>query len=179
MTVDATSIPVPQQRRTTRTPSATSSRRWRSRAAGHGFGGCWLVLAVAALAFWAWRYWQKRRAQAQLVPVIPPHVRAKQKLRGGAGAHRPAARVLHRSFPTPSAGIWRSGSTSARPSARRRSSSTSCRARTCCTPDQKESLGEFLQRCDLVKFAKYEPGEPELRDLHDSACGWSRKPSRS
>ena len=35
------------------------------------------------------------------------------------------------------------------------------------TPDQKDSLGEFLKRCDLVKFAKYEPGEPELRDLHD------------
>ena len=43
---------------------ATSSRRWRSRAAGRGSGGCWLVLALAALAFWAWRYWQKRRAQA-------------------------------------------------------------------------------------------------------------------
>ena len=37
------------------------------------------------------------------------------------------------------------------------------------TPDQKDSLGEFLKRCDLVKFAKYEPGPPELRDLHDSA----------
>ena len=36
-------------------------------------------------------------------------------------------------------------------------------------PDQKSSLGEFLQCCDLVKFAKYEPREPELRDLHDSA----------
>jgi hypothetical protein len=36
-------------------------------------------------------------------------------------------------------------------------------------PDQKESLGEFLKRCDLVKFAQYEPREPELRDLHDSA----------
>jgi hypothetical protein len=37
------------------------------------------------------------------------------------------------------------------------------------TPDQKTSLGDFLNRCDLVKFAKYEPGEPELRDLHASA----------
>src|SRR6266478_1668076 len=37
------------------------------------------------------------------------------------------------------------------------------------TRDQKESLGEFLNRCDLVKFAKYEPGESELRDLHASA----------
>ena len=36
-------------------------------------------------------------------------------------------------------------------------------------PDQKDSLGEFLKRCDLVKFAKYEPGPPELQDLHASA----------
>jgi hypothetical protein len=36
-------------------------------------------------------------------------------------------------------------------------------------PDQKESLGEFLKRCDLVKFARYEPREIELRDLHGSA----------
>jgi hypothetical protein len=36
-------------------------------------------------------------------------------------------------------------------------------------PDQKESLGEFLKRCDLVKFAQYEPRETELRELHDSA----------
>ena len=38
------------------------------------------ALAVAALAFLAWRYWRKRRAQLAIVPVIPPHVRAKQKL---------------------------------------------------------------------------------------------------
>jgi hypothetical protein len=36
-------------------------------------------------------------------------------------------------------------------------------------PEQKESLGEFLASCDLVKFAKYEPGEAELRGLHGSA----------
>jgi len=38
-------------------------------------------------------------------------------------------------------------------------------------PDQKAGLGDFLAACDLVKFAKYEPGEPELRQLHGSACG--------
>lgn len=37
------------------------------------------------------------------------------------------------------------------------------------TRDQKDGLGNFLQSCDLVKFAKYEPREPELRDLHGSA----------
>jgi hypothetical protein len=36
-------------------------------------------------------------------------------------------------------------------------------------PDQKASLGEFLNQCDLVKFAKYEPREAELRNLHASA----------
>ena len=36
-------------------------------------------------------------------------------------------------------------------------------------PDQKESVGNFLESCDLVKFAKYEPSENELRGLHGSA----------
>lgn len=34
---------------------------------------------------------------------------------------------------------------------------------------QKTLLGDFLTRCDLVKFAKHEPKEPELRDLHAAA----------
>jgi hypothetical protein len=37
------------------------------------------------------------------------------------------------------------------------------------SPEQKESLGRFLESCDLVKFARYEPGEPELQELHHSA----------
>jgi len=37
------------------------------------------------------------------------------------------------------------------------------------TVEQKESLGNFLASCDLVKFAKYEPREPELRELHHLA----------
>lgn len=34
---------------------------------------------------------------------------------------------------------------------------------------QKESLGTFLQGCDLVKFARYEPTEAELTQLHRAA----------
>jgi hypothetical protein len=37
------------------------------------------------------------------------------------------------------------------------------------TEDQKQSLAEFLASCDLIKFAKYEPTETELRGLHGSA----------
>src|SRR5262245_60578594 len=42
----------------------------------------WTVaaLVVAGLAWLAWRQWQKRRSALQAVPVIPPHVRARQKL---------------------------------------------------------------------------------------------------
>ena len=36
-------------------------------------------------------------------------------------------------------------------------------------PDQKESVGNFLESCDLVKFAKYEPAETELLGLHGAA----------
>src|SRR5437764_238631 len=48
-------------------------------------GWVWLwwtlgILAAAALLIWAWRYWRKRRAELPVAPVIPPHVRAKQKL---------------------------------------------------------------------------------------------------
>src|SRR5258708_15531590 len=37
-------------------------------------------LAIAALAFFAWRYWQKRRQRVPVVPPIPAHIRAKRKL---------------------------------------------------------------------------------------------------
>jgi hypothetical protein len=30
-------------------------------------------------------------------------------------------------------------------------------------------MGDFLTRCDLVKFARHEPSAPELRELHDAA----------
>ncbi|NDE98841.1 MAG: hypothetical protein EB034_11285, partial [Verrucomicrobia bacterium] len=34
---------------------------------------------------------------------------------------------------------------------------------------QKEFLADFLSRCDVVKFAKHEPSEAELRSLHSAA----------
>ena len=37
------------------------------------------------------------------------------------------------------------------------------------TTEQKLSLGDFLANCDLIKFAKYEPTETELRALHAAA----------
>src|SRR6185295_16692683 len=38
------------------------------------------VLLAVAILVWAWRYWQKRRSQVPVVPPVPAHIRAKQKL---------------------------------------------------------------------------------------------------
>ncbi|HEY5909079.1 MAG TPA: hypothetical protein VJA21_00590, partial [Verrucomicrobiae bacterium] len=38
------------------------------------------AMALAAALYFGWQYWRKRRAFVPPVPVIPPHVRAKQKL---------------------------------------------------------------------------------------------------
>ena len=43
------------------------------------------------------------------------------------------------------------------------------KATTLLATEQKQSLAEFLEECDLVKFARFEPTEDELRRLHDAA----------
>jgi hypothetical protein len=126
------------------------------------------ALALAALLFWAWKYWQVRRASIPPVPVIPPHVRAKQKLQEAlALIGDPKAFCIlvsdtvrwyleerfdfHAPERTTEEFLYELQGTDL------------------LTRDQKESLSEFLRRCDLVKFARYEPREPELQQLHGSA----------
>jgi hypothetical protein len=127
-----------------------------------------LVLAVAALVVLAWLYWQKRRAQAQIVPVIPPHIRAKQKLREALamiGQPREFCILVSDTI------RWylEERFDFHAPERTTEEFLYELRGTNLLTPDQKDSLGEFLNRCDLVKFAKYEPGKPELEDLHASA----------
>jgi hypothetical protein len=127
-----------------------------------------LVLAVAALAFVAWHYWQKRRAQAQIVPVIPAHIRAKQRLRDALamiGQPREFCILVSDTI------RWylEERFDFHAPERTTEEFLYELQGTNLLTPDQKDSLGEFLKRCDLVKFAKYEPGRPELEDLHASA----------
>ncbi len=126
------------------------------------------VLAVVIAAWLLWRWWQKRKAQVAIVPVVPAHVRARQKLRAALTliaqpkpfciAVSDAARAyleerfnFHAPERTTEEFL-------------RELSATELLAKP-----QKESLGKFLESCDLVKFAKYTPGEPELRELYGSA----------
>jgi hypothetical protein len=126
------------------------------------------ALLVAAMAYFAWRYWQKRRAQIAIPPIIPAHVRAKQKLEAALGLLGQP-----REFCIMVSGTIRyyleERFNFRAPERTTEEFLIELRKTNLLTPDQKESLGEFLKGCDLVKFARYEPGEAELRDLHASA----------
>jgi len=130
----------------------------------------WTLTAVALLVILrlAWLYWQKRRAQIPIVPPIPAHIRAKQKLQEAlALISQPKEFCILVSdtirFYLEEQFTFRAPERTTEEFLRE------LNATDLLLPDQKESLGKFLESCDLVKFAKYEPGENELRGLHNSA----------
>ena len=130
----------------------------------------WALAAVllAGLVLGSWKYWRDRKARMPAPPPVPAHVRAWQRLEAALaliGQPKPfcvavsdAVRMyLEERFDfraperTTEEFLYELQDTDR------------------LLPDQKTSLGEFLQRCDLVKFARYEPRETELRELHASA----------
>jgi len=131
----------------------------------------WWGLAVLALgiAFLvAWRYWNRKRNAPIVVPVIPAHVRAKQKLQESLALIEQPREFCILVSDTIRLYLEERFDFHA-PERTTEEFLYELQATELLTRDQKESLAEFLKRCDLVKFAKYEPQEPELRDLHASA----------
>ena len=126
------------------------------------------VIALAALSLWAWRYWQRRRAEIPPVPVIPPHVRARQKLEEALALLGQPREFCILVSDTIRYYLEERFNFHA-PDRTTEEFLYELQGTHLLTPDQKSSLGEFLGRCDLVKFARYEPREPELRELHASA----------
>jgi hypothetical protein len=131
----------------------------------------WLAVTLAILgaaALVAWRQWRRRQLLKPAAPPIPAHVRAKQKLQG-------ALSLLHdpRLFCTLVADTIRIYLEERfrfhAPDRTTEEFMIELQASHHMTSDQKESLAAFLQSCDLVKFARYEPAETELRALLDSA----------
>jgi hypothetical protein len=126
------------------------------------------LLVVAAIVAGLILYFTRRRNQVPVVPPLPAHVRAKQKLQEALALlaePKPFCTMVgdtirfyleerfnfHAPERTTEEFLYELQNTKM------------------LLPDQKESLGEFLKQCDLVKFARYEPREVELRALHDSA----------
>jgi hypothetical protein len=126
------------------------------------------ALAVAVLLFAVWRWWQKRRSQIPEEPPVPAHVRAKQKLDEAlALISQPKLFCILVSdtirFYLEERFNFRA------PERTTEEFLHELQDTDLLAAEQKKKLGEFLESCDLVKFAKYEPREPELRELHSSA----------
>ena len=125
-------------------------------------------MAIFVLASLLWRQLHRRMTRDFSAPAVPAHIRAKQKL------HEALALI---SQPKP---FVIAVSDAERAYLEERFDFRAPERTTeeflrelgetkLLLPDQKESLGNFLAGCDLVKFAKYEPGENELRGLHSAA----------
>jgi hypothetical protein len=137
----------------------------------NGWEWLWITLAVlAALGalMFAWWLWNKKRSQVPVVPLVPAHIRAKQALeRALEIVAQPKEFCV---LVSDTVRLYLEERFEFR--APERTTEEFLRelsATNLLTDAQKESLGGFLESCDLVKFAKYEPGENELRELHTSA----------
>ena len=130
----------------------------------------WVLAALAtiAVAVLIWRWWQKRRLQIPMEPPVPAHARAKQML-------EKALELIAQPKPfcilvSDTIRIYLEERFDFRaPERTTEEFLHELQGTDLLSAEQKEKLGEFLECCDLVKFAKYEPREPELRDLHGSA----------
>jgi hypothetical protein len=136
-------------------------------------GWLWFIWIVAILvlcaAVWlVWRSWRKKAAAVPPAPPAPPHVRARRALEAAlalisepkpfsiavSGAIR---RYLEERFDFHA------------PDRTTEEFLYELQGSNLLTTEQKLSLGDFLAVCDLIKFAKYEPTETELRGLHAAA----------
>src|SRR5258706_13352743 len=128
-------------------------------------GGAMLLIAGGIVAsIWL----RKKLFKPAPVIVIPPHVRAKNKLREALSLiHDPRLFCIVVSDALP---VYLEERLNFRAPERTTEEFLLDLQRTSLlTSDQKVSLTEFLQECDLVKFARFEPNEEELRRLHDAA----------
>jgi len=124
-----------------------------------------IFIALLAVAIW---YWQNKRQQAPFVPLVPAHVRAKQKLQEALAL---IAKPREFCIAISDAVRWylEERFDFRAPERTTEEFLYELQSSNWLTEAQKESLGEFLMKCDLVKFAREELREPELHDLHDSA----------
>jgi hypothetical protein len=126
------------------------------------------ALAVLMALVLAWRYLHRRITHIPVTPPVPAHVRAKQML------ERALAFIVEpKQFCTLVSNTIRTYLEERfdfrAPERTTEEFLRELQTTNLLTAEQKESLGKFLESCDLVKFAKYEPRENELRELHSSA----------
>lgn len=130
----------------------------------------WLLAfaALIALAWWSWRKWLKSRQKPAVTIVIPPHVIARDQL-------RTALELLDRPEPfcvAVSKTVRNYLEAQFRLQAPERTTEEfleELQSSALLDLNLKRLLGEFLVRCDLVKFAQAQPSRDELRELYNAA----------
>lgn len=126
------------------------------------------ALVIGAALFLLIRWWLGRRHLPPPVPVVPAHVQARRRLEAALAL---IGRPREFCIAVSDALRWYLEQRFAFHAPERTTEEflDELGRTTLLNPQQKASLTDFLQRCDLVKFARHEPAEPELRDLLDSA----------
>jgi hypothetical protein len=135
-------------------------------------GWMWLLWALAAvtvlaLAYFLWKQLTKKGA-APLAPPVPPHIRARRALERALSLisePKPFTTLVSDTVRT----YLEERFDFRAPERTTEEFLYELQNSKHLTTDQKASLADFLSQCDLVKFAKYEPTETELRTLHEAA----------
>jgi hypothetical protein len=126
------------------------------------------TLALLGLLFGVALFIFKRRRQVVMTPPVPPHVRARLALEESLKLLRlPKPFVIAVSDTL--RGYLEERFTFRAPERTTEEFLHELQGTPLLDDTQKQSLAGFLQQCDLVKFARYEPAERELRELHGSA----------
>lgn len=130
-----------------------------------------VLLALVILGLLAWWFWRRRAKPAQTPepgPVVPPHEKAREKL-------REALTLLDQPRPfcilvSDTIRLYLEERFQLRaPERTTEEFLEELQHSPLLAFDQKRALGEFLMSCDLVKFARHEPARTELQGIYEAA----------
>ncbi len=133
----------------------------------------WLAWALAAaaliaLAWFACKRWKRKSKKASAEVFIPPHERARRKL-------QEALDLLDQPKPfctlvSDAVRLYLEERFALHaPDRTTEEFLSELQTTEHLTRPQKDSLADFLSRCDLVKFAKFEPPVTALQDIYQAA----------
>ncbi len=125
-----------------------------------------LIAVIAGVLIW--HFWLRKKLAPPVVPPLPPHIRAKRRLREAmALINEPTKFTV---FVSDTLRVYLEEQFNFRAPERTTEEFLHELGATRLLSDaQKKSLGQFLSRCDLIKFAKYDPTKPELEELQQAA----------
>lgn len=130
----------------------------------------WMLGFLAALAI-AWMLWRKFHLKKQFAKpalVIPAHRRAKDRLRTAGELMSDPYKFCSLVSSVLRFYVEERFDLHA-PDRTTEEFMDELRTSTKLRGDHKTLLEDFLSRCDLVKFARFEPSQPELQSLLESA----------